>query len=84
MTVGKRNVMIIGAGGVAHVAAHIAAMNNDRLGDICIATRTVAKADAIIASVHRKGHLADPAGRLYSAQLDALDIDATEAADSIH
>lgn len=76
--VNKRNVMIIGAGGVAHVAAHIAAMNNDRLGDICIATRTVSKADAIIDSVHRKGHLADPAGRLYSAQLDALDIDATE------
>ena len=25
----KKNVMIIGAGGVAHVAAHKAAMNND-------------------------------------------------------
>ena len=31
----KRNVLIIGAGGVAHVAAHKAAMHNDELGDIC-------------------------------------------------
>ena len=37
----KQNVLIIGAGGVAHVAAHKAAMNNDVLGDICIASRTL-------------------------------------------
>jgi saccharopine dehydrogenase-like NADP-dependent oxidoreductase len=73
----RKNVMIIGAGGVAHVAAHKAAMNNDILGDICIASRTLAKCDAIIESVTRKGHLKNPEGRLYSAQLDALDIPAT-------
>ncbi len=73
----KKNVMIIGAGGVAHVAAHKAAMNNDILGDICIASRTQAKCDAIIESITRKEHLKDSAGRLYSAQLDALDIAAT-------
>ena len=73
----KKNVMIIGAGGVAHVAAHKAAMNNDVLGDICIASRTVDKCDAIIESVNRKGHLKDASGRLYSAELDALDIPAT-------
>ena len=73
----KKNVLIIGAGGVAHVAAHKAAMNNDVLGDICIASRTVAKCDAIIESVKQMGHLKDPAGKLYSAQLDALDIPAT-------
>ena len=72
-----KNVLIIGAGGVAHVAAHKAAMNNDVLGDICIASRTQAKCDAIIESVTRKGHLKDPAARFYSAQLDALDIPAT-------
>ena len=71
--------MIIGAGGVAHVAAHKAAMHNDVLGDICIASRTLDKCDAIIESVTRKGHLKDPAGRLYSAQLDALDVAATVA-----
>jgi saccharopine dehydrogenase-like NADP-dependent oxidoreductase len=73
----KKNVMIIGAGGVAHVAAHKAAMNNDVLGDICIASRTQEKCDAIIASIHRKGHLKNTEGKLYSAQLDALDISAT-------
>lgn len=69
--------MIVGAGGVAHVAAHKAAMNNDALGDICIASRARAKCDEIIESVLRKGHLKDRTGKLYSRQLDALDIPAT-------
>lgn len=73
----QKNVLIIGAGGVAHVAAHKAAMNNDVLGDICIASRTLSKCDAIIESVLRKGHLKDTSRRLYSAQLDALDVPAT-------
>ncbi len=73
----KKNVMIIGAGGVAHVAAHKAAMNNDVLGDICIASRTQAKCDEIIASIRRRNHLKDPSRRLYSRRLDALDIPAT-------
>jgi saccharopine dehydrogenase-like NADP-dependent oxidoreductase len=73
----RKNVMIIGAGGVAHVAAHKAAMNNDVLGDICIASRTKAKCEAIIESVNRKGHLKNPKGKLYSAELDALDVAAT-------
>lgn len=75
----KRNVLIIGAGAVAHVAAHKAAMHNDALGDICIASRTVAKADAIIASVHERSHLKDPANRLHARALDALDVAATSA-----
>jgi len=73
----KKNVLIIGAGGVAHVAAHKAAMNNDVLGDICIASRTQSKCDEIIESIHRKGHLKDPSRKLYSRQIDALDIPAT-------
>src|SRR5690606_15215140 len=60
----KRNVLIIGAGGVAHVAAHKCAQHNDVLGDIHIASRKIAKCEAIIASVHDKGSLKDPAGRL--------------------
>ncbi|MDG4597644.1 MAG: saccharopine dehydrogenase family protein [Candidatus Contendobacter sp.] len=73
----KKNVLIIGAGGVAHVAAHKAAMNNELLGDICIASRTLSKCDAIIESVKRKGHIQNSAHRLYSRQIDALDIPAT-------
>ncbi len=76
----KRNVLIIGAGGVAHVAAHKAALHNDELGDICIASRTRSKCDAIIDSVVAKGHLREPSGRLHSRQLDALDVGATVAA----
>ncbi len=75
----KKNVLIIGAGGVAHVAAHKAAMQNDVLGDICIASRTVAKCEAIIESVQRKGHLKDGSKRLHARQLDALDVAATVA-----
>lgn len=73
----KENVLIIGAGGVAHVAAHKAAMHNDVLGDICIASRTQSKCDDIIESIKRKGHIKDPSKKLYSRQIDALDIPAT-------
>ncbi len=50
----KRNVLIIGAGGVAQVVAHKCAQANDRLGDLHIASRTLAKCEAVIASVHEK------------------------------
>ncbi|MBU0634363.1 MAG: saccharopine dehydrogenase family protein [Candidatus Omnitrophica bacterium] len=73
----KKNVLIFGAGGVAHVAAHKCAQNNDILGDICIASRTQAKCDAIIESVKRKNHLKDKTKKLYSRQINALDIPAT-------
>lgn len=75
----KRNLLIIGAGGVAHVAAHKAAMHNDELGDICIASRTLSKAEAIIDSVRRKGHVNDESQQLHARQLDALDVAATVA-----
>jgi saccharopine dehydrogenase-like NADP-dependent oxidoreductase len=70
----KKNVLIIGAGGVANVVAHKCARNNDILGDICIASRTLKKCDDIIESIHRKGNLKRAAGRLYSRQLDAMDV----------
>lgn len=70
----RKNVLIIGAGGVGHVVAHKCAMNNDVLGDICIASRTQRKCDAIIESVLRKNHLKDSTKKLYSRQVDALDI----------
>ena len=75
----RQNVLIVGAGGVAHVAAHKAAMANDVLGDICIASRTLAKCDDIIESVRRLGHVRDESKRLHSRRLDALDVAATAA-----
>lgn len=74
----KKNVLIVGAGGVAHVAAHKCAQNNYILGDICIASRKQEKCDAIIESVEKKKHLKDTSKKLYSRQIDALDIPATK------
>lgn len=73
------NLLIIGAGGVAHVAAHKAAAHNDELGDICIASRTVSKGEAILNSVRRVGTIADPSRLLHARQLDAADVEATAA-----
>ncbi len=72
----KKNVLIVGAGGVAHVAAHKCAQNNDVLGDICIASRTQHKCDAIIENIKRKNSLKDPTKKIYSKALNALDISA--------
>ncbi|MCC2596678.1 saccharopine dehydrogenase family protein [Pusillimonas sp. MFBS29] len=74
----KRNVLIIGAGGVAHVAAHKCAQNNILLGDIHIASRTLEKCQSIINSIKAKGSQRG-AGLLQAHQLDALDIEATKA-----
>ena len=74
----KPNILIIGAGGVAHVVAHKCAQHNDRLGEIHIASRTLEKCQAILESVHAKGSLRQP-GLLRAHRLDAMDIGATEA-----
>jgi saccharopine dehydrogenase-like NADP-dependent oxidoreductase len=73
----KKNVLIIGAGGVAHVTAHKCAQNNDLLGDICIASRTIAKCEAVIDSIKKKGHIKDDSKKLYCREIDCLDIPAT-------
>ncbi|MCU0899938.1 MAG: saccharopine dehydrogenase family protein [Cypionkella sp.] len=74
----KRNVLIIGAGGVAQVVAHKAAQHNDRLGDLHIASRTLAKAEAIIATVHAKGAMKVP-GLFQAHAVDAMDTAAVVA-----
>ena len=73
----KRNVLIIGAGGVAHVVAHKCAQNNALLGHIHIASRTLSKCQAIIDSIHDKGSLQQP-GQLTAHALDAMDVEATK------
>ncbi|WP_312199180.1 saccharopine dehydrogenase family protein [Anaerospora hongkongensis] len=72
----RKNVLIVGAGGVGHVVAHKCAMNNDILGDICIASLTQQKCDAIIESILRKNHVKDSSKKLYSREVDALNIPA--------
>ncbi len=68
----KRNVLIIGAGGVAQVVAHKCAQNNDLLGDIHIASRTVVKCERILDSVREKGSL-KVEGVLQAHALNAMD-----------
>jgi saccharopine dehydrogenase-like NADP-dependent oxidoreductase len=74
----KKNVLIIGAGGVAQVAAYKAAMHNDVLGDIHIASRTLSKCEALVAGILDKKALKRP-GILAAHQLDAMDVEATKA-----
>lgn len=71
----KKNVLIIGAGGVAQVTAHKVAQWAAEFGELHIANRTQAKADAIIASLREKGHEM----AWTSHALDAMDADAVEA-----
>lgn len=72
----KQNVLIVGAGGVAHVTAHKCAQNNDVLGNICIASRKKHKCDAIIESIKRKNNIKDTSKKLFSRQIDATDVPA--------
>ncbi|MGS1095496.1 saccharopine dehydrogenase family protein [Aquamicrobium terrae] len=74
----KKNVLIIGAGGVAQVVAHKCAQNNDVLGDIHIASRTLAKCQSIVDSVREKKALKTE-GVIEAHQLDAMDVEATKA-----
>lgn len=74
----KRNVLIIGAGGVAQVVAHKCAQNNDVLGDLHIASRTKSKCDAILQSVHGKAAMKQD-GVFASHALDAMDTAAVAA-----
>lgn len=50
----KRNVLIIGAGGVAQVAAYKCAQHSHVLGNICIASRTKSKCDDIVKGIQEK------------------------------
>ncbi len=71
----KKNVLIIGAGGVAQVVAHKCAMHNDVLGEIHIASRTLDKCNAIAQSVIDKDSFKTHAV-LHTHQVDAMDTQA--------
>lgn len=67
--------LIIGAGGVAQVVAHKCAMNNDILGQIHLASRTLDKCRVIADSIADKASFKNNAF-LHIHQIDALDIQA--------
>ncbi|MEZ7813900.1 MAG: saccharopine dehydrogenase-like NADP-dependent oxidoreductase [Paracoccaceae bacterium] len=74
----KRTVLIIGAGGVARVVAHKCVQNNDVLGDIHIASRTITKCDAIVSSIIENGSFKTDAA-LTAHAINAMDIEAVAA-----
>jgi saccharopine dehydrogenase-like NADP-dependent oxidoreductase len=70
----KRNVLLVGAGGVAHVAAHKFAQNNDLFGNIYIASRSLNSCKQIIESIERKNNYKAPAKKIQIKHIDALNL----------
>ena len=66
-------VIIIGAGGVATVAAHKVAQNSDVFTDIMIASRTESKCKALAHAIEEKGLV--PAGSIKTARVDADNVE---------
>lgn len=68
------SILQIGAGGVGWVVAHKAAQNNDILGDIVLASRTLEKCEKIIESIKGKHNLKDPTKKLEARTVKADDV----------
>ena len=66
-------VLIIGAGGVASVAAHKVAQNSDVFTDIMIASRTESKCKALAKAIEAKGLV--PVGSIKTARVDADNVE---------
>jgi len=67
-------VIIIGAGGVGNVVAKKCAQNDTVFTEVLIATRTVSKADKIVAEIHQ--HLPGSKARFTTASVDADNVPA--------
>ena len=67
-------VIIIGAGGVGNVVAKKCAQNDRVFTEVLIATRTVSKADKIVAEIHQ--HLPNSQTRFSTASVDADNVPA--------
>ncbi|HEY9579010.1 MAG TPA: saccharopine dehydrogenase family protein [Rhizorhapis sp.] len=67
-------ILVIGAGGVGSVAVHKMAMNPDIFSDITLASRRIAKCDAIAESVKQRTGVT-----IKTAEVDADDVAATAA-----
>jgi saccharopine dehydrogenase (NAD+, L-lysine-forming) len=67
-------VLVIGAGGVGSVAVHKMAMNTDIFSDITLASRRIAKCDAVAESVKARTGVT-----IATAQVDADNVEETAA-----
>ena len=74
-------VMLIGAGGVAGVAAAKMAQNPDVFGELLIASRTKARCDAVKSDVESRPWFSAKGvtTKITTAQIDAMDVAATAA-----
>ncbi|MDR1418028.1 MAG: saccharopine dehydrogenase family protein [Endomicrobium sp.] len=70
----KRNLLLIGAGGVAHVAAHKLAQSNNLFGNIFIASRSIDSCKQILDSIDRKNNYKDTLKKIQIKQIDALNV----------
>ncbi|GHT49930.1 saccharopine dehydrogenase [Endomicrobiia bacterium] len=70
----KRNILLVGAGGVAHAAAHKFAQNNDLFGNIYLASRSLDSCEQVLESIERKKNYKDTSKKMQAMQVDALDI----------
>ena len=68
-------VLMIGAGGVATVAAFKIVQNQDVFTEFMIASRRKEKCDALVKAIHDKGYKAD----IKTAQVDADDVEQLKA-----
>ena len=68
-------VLMIGAGGVATVAAFKIAQNADVFTEFMIASRRKAKCDKIVEDIHKAGYKLD----IKTAQVDADDVEQLKA-----
>ncbi len=76
-----RRVMLIGAGGVAGVAAAKMAQNPETFGELLIASRTEARCKAIKADIEKRPWYAAKGvtTKITTSQIDAMDVAATTA-----
>lgn len=70
-------LMIIGAGGVASVAAHKACQNDSLFTELVIASRTLSKCERVKASIARR--VPDSKTKVTTAQIDADEVPALTA-----
>lgn len=73
-------IMMIGAGGVASVAAHKVCQNSEVFDELCIASRTLSRCDEIKAAIEAKNY--ESGGRrtkVTTARIDADDVAALTA-----
>ena len=70
-------VLLIGCGGVGTVAAHKLAQNADIFTDICIASRTKSKCDAVADAIRRRLYTKNGiSANITTASVDADDVEA--------